>query len=178
MIVIKKNHRGDDLMVGERPILKIRTNNLNLAKHNFSTKLKIKSGKHKIKDFHFERCRKGREMCWRRAGKALLHGTRDDIELFALHKARQNNFHLELLRTWKPEIWSTYFNVNELTDRNCLTDFWFGKNRRDSVHEFVQVAGVTAGKEYQRDNVTATWIFFLELRLPRDGTMCSESLVC
>ena len=119
----------------------------------------------RIADFQISKSRH-RLSFWK--SRALLVFALDLDELllrFSVNRAHQEYSNIERLKIRTRHVRSVYFNLNVLSDHQCLTDFRFKKKDIGLLCEMVDWPGVTVRNEYRCDRVTAICSFLYRLAI-------------
>lgn len=120
----------------------------------------------RISDFILSKQRR-RVVLWkRRTMEALLLELSDNTVLLALRKARKHYREVQRLKLRSLHISTVTFNINSLSDRECLEDYRFKKQHIVMLSELIGWSGVSERKMYACGNLVSTCVFsivFLQL---------------
>ena len=80
-----------------------------------------------IMDYQISKCRRRLALWQKRALLAIFLEVNDDLVRFAIDRAKELQENIEKLKLRMRHVRGVYFNLNELSDHQCLKDFRFKK---------------------------------------------------
>lgn len=95
--------------------------------------------------------------------EALLLELSDNTVLLALREARKHYREVQRLKLRSLHISTVTFNINSLSDRECLEDYRFKKQHIVMLSELIGWSGVSERNMYACDNLVSSCVFFHRL---------------
>lgn len=117
----------------------------------------------RIADYQISKCKRRRSLWRRRLHTAVVHDLDDIFVRAAATFIIREDREISKLKLRTRHVQSVYFNINILSDQQCLGDFRFKKQDIGSLCERVGWSGVSHRNEYSCDQITAFCSFLFRL---------------
>lgn len=119
-----------------------------------------------ITDYNAGRCRACRRAWCLGAIDSLLLDVPDDVTGVCVRAAKEEHDDIQEFMLCSRAIRTTHFNINLLSERECLGYFRFKKRNINRICDLINYEAVKIRNQYSCDKLTATYLFLHQCATP------------